>query len=599
MVTIEYVGAIKRNGKSGGRGPRWCYLGKDIPRRQFVSGILGEDKRIYFKDRLYKIVRRARRGYLDFVGNLGKDETDRLAWWAGKFSSKNPFHTDFFLLICYAHLARELLDESETTCNEGLVIVVEDPWLFVQLKRNLISRDVVWKGAPRISLYRFFCVARGCVRRFFLPVWFAVAKIMMRFYRDEKKPSAMTGRSGAVAFINPAEKRAFNGDGGYESHYLPGLHDLFLENNRDSFYLYLFPFPLSTAKNAGMNEDVLWPLIHDAGWLSILKRTFQAWHPARKGVSIDGHDFSLLFERERWVAFSDLGFNFHLIQHDALVHLMKRGWISSFVYLFENQSWEKMLCMAASRHGCKAIGYQHSSICTYYISQFIGEEEWKHAPLPYKLVTSGKHSARLYAEGGIPKEKIEIGGAWRYRHLVDGRAHHSAGGNKEPRSKSVMLVALPLDTSVGESLLMQLFDALRSSGAADAVEIVIKPHPGTVNADLAGIRSLASGYRLAFEPFVDLMESADVVLASTSTSGLEAFLSGKKVVTYMPENLIVPDPLLDVEDARIRKWFEGDRLDVDFLLRPADPGRTEDDVQENVSLYFSKVDREKWIELIS
>ena len=598
MITITFLDAINDIKPDSGNSAKWCYLGKDALKRDYVARILGIKNKCSLKSRLYDIAKSKRQHYLDLVSGLGKGQIDMLSWWAGKFSSKSPFQTDFFLLFCYGYLARALVTENKAHKSEKLIIIIEDPWLFTQLKRDASISDVLWKGDPSLFKYKFGYVVRGCIRRLTLPIWFLMARTLIRIYHGGTKPKAVSSSGDAVALINPAEKRVFGKDGRYEAPYMPGIHDFFTENSRRSFYLYIFPFPLSTAPSVGKNSDILWPLIYDAGWMSILKRTFQAWIPARKDAILDGHDLSLLFERERWIAFSNLGFNFHLIQFDALEHFMKRGWVSSFVYLFENLPWEKMLCTAASLNGKKAIGYQHSSICTYYVSQFIGQGEWKNAPLPHRLVTAGEHSARLYAEGGIPKDKIVIGGAWRYQHIFDA-PKECRDKPYDKAAKINILVSLPLNIFIVKSLLTQLSASLDNSVGRESMEIVIKPHPGALDVELAEIRRLASGYTISSGPFVDLMKKADAVVVSTSTSGLEAFLMGKRVITYIPENLIVPDPLLDIDDDRICKWFEGEVLDPSFFLPLSHAGAGEEDTQKIMSHYFSKVDRKRWLELVA
>lgn len=598
MVTITYIRAVKSNGQVGGDALKWCYLGKDANKRQQVACVLGEDRRMPLKDRLYKISSLHRQSYLDFISRLGRDEKGRLEWWAGKFSSKSPFHTDFFLLYCYHRIARELISKDDGKGWRSLIIVIEDPWLFDGLRQDVALSSATWKGRPRLLSRKLFYATRGCIRRLILPVWFMAAQIIMYFYHGGKRPDVAKSRCDNVALINPAEKRAFGKDSCYEAHYMPGLREFFTDNGRNSFYIYLFPFPFSTAKDVGNNKDVLWPLIFDAGWINVLRRTLQVWRPLCRHCMLDGVDVSLLLEREVWTTFSSLGFNFHLILYDAFCHFMKNARSAAFIYLFENQAWEKMLCAAASDNGCRAIGYQHSSICTYYISQFIGQDEREHIPLPYKLVTAGRYSAHLYAVGGIPEDKIAIGGAWRYQHMLDVQKEGPVGSGKgflRPR----VLVSLPLDIFLVRSLLTQLLNAMSSTGISDAVDMVIKPHPGTSDEHLAEIRKLASGNRLVFEPFIDLVQASDTVIVSTSTSGLEAFLLGKNVINYMPENFIAPDPLLDIEDARIHKWFEGDEFDTDLFLRPYvtdPPGESKDHI---ASYYFSKVNPELWLEVVS
>ena len=89
--------------------------------------------------------------------------------------------------------------------------------------------------------------------------------------------------------------------------------------------------------------------------------------------------------------------------------------------------------------------------------------------------------------------------------------------------------------------------------------------------------------------------NADVVISSASVSGLEAFLYGKKVVFYIPENFLAADPLLDIEDDKIYKWFEGEDIDVNFLDGSLPSGNN--DMIKND--YFSRVDFKTWLEEVN
>ena len=90
------------------------------------------------------------------------------------------------------------------------------------------------------------------------------------------------------------------------------------------------------------------------------------------------------------------------------------------------------------------------------------------------------------------------------------------------------------------------------------------------------------------------MNDVDMV----SIAQLEAFLKGKKAISYIPENLLAADPLMDVKDERIYLWYEGEDLDIDFLTRRGPPSSPQelDRIRRD---YFDEIDTERWIEAVA
>ena len=310
-------------------------------------------------------------------------------------------------------------------------------------------------------------------------------------------------------------------------------------------------------------------------------------------TNLAGHDVAFLLQREKWLEFSSAGFNVHLILTDTLNHFFKKRWCRSVIYVFENQPWEKMLCAAARKNNVKTIGYQHSCIAKFFLSQFIGKEESLFTPLPDKLITSGEYSVQLYKEGRMPEDKIVIGGAWRYPHVTNG-IKHIPPVKKDATSKVVVLVALTLDISVASSMLEHVLKIISKNCLGKKVEFWIKPHPGNTQYELDKLSRFLSKCHIVNEPFNILLKDVDIVISTTSASGLEAFLYGKKAVSYIPENIITADPLLDINDERVYKWYEGEDIDINFLknfLSVPDP-----DILNTIrKQYFSKINREVWL----
>lgn len=576
---------------------KWCYLGKDINKREKVTKILGQEGRFYLKDSLHNMASQLSQPYLDFVAELGKEQKKQLNWWASKFASKSHFQMDFFLLLCYKALTLELIQQKSPEII--LVIFIEDPWLFEDIKNNYKADYVQYIGKAKLLLIKIFFFIRGIIHRFFLIGWVFLARLLILYYHQGKKPEVLNRVKSAVMLINPAEKRAFR-ECRYIDNYMPGLPVFYKENGIEFFYLYLVNFPLSTAKLVSRNKEILWPLILDIKFSNVIKRVFEYWKPicnANISNRIIKHDTSVLLQRQKWIEFSSIGFNMHLVLFDALDYFFNKKWCSSVIYVFENQPWEKMLCMAALKKNIKISGYQHSSIWRLFLAQFIGKGEESFVPLPHKLITSGLHFAELYKKGNIPEHKIVVGGAWRYIHI----ANNDEPGilvKKRTNSKPIVLISICIDISIAQSMLKNIIQMVCENKLGNEMIFWLKTHPGHTKYELDKLNKLVSRYHIVNEPFDKLKEDVDIVIYSTSTIGLEAFFYGKKVVSYIPENLLAADPLSDIQDERIYKWYEGQDLDINFLRRDSSLNINFEDIGAMKKRYFGRINQATWLKVI-
>lgn len=568
-----------------GDSANWCYLGKDSCGIENITSALGEKNRFYLKSRLHKAADVLRKPYLDFVALLGRQQKDQLKWWASRFASRRPYNTDFFLLLCYKYLLSELVREK--SADKNFIIFVEDRWLYSDIKQEY-ELKAEFMGSPGLLFLKSYYSIRGIMNRSFLKAWLIAAGLMV------KKPDLVKKK---VALMNFAEPRAFV-NGKYTDNYMPGLAELYEKNDIHLFYIYPFPFPLSTAKWLKLNKDKVWPLIKNVKLLQAMKRLFYVWKPEAdtSSMSISGIAVGLLFKREEWLEFSSASFNMNLILFDAFNDFFSKHLCDSVVYVFENQSSEKMLCLAAAKNGIRTTGYQHSSIWKLFLSQFPGKDEASFMPLPDTLLTSGTYFAGLYLEEGMPVNKVRVGGAWKYLYLL--KEHEAKNGAKERNAyRKIVLIAMPRDRKTAVSMLKQIAGAYEAHSLGGHAEFWVKPHPDTPfeASDMPAGTSFKC--RIVSGQLCELLPGADIMISTASTASLEAFLYGKKVIVYIPENIVPLDPLLDMEDSRIFKWHEGEPLDVDFLTGPA-PAVNEADIKARSNDFFSDIKQEVWLDAV-
>ncbi len=601
MVTVFFAYdkkvMVSRIKTSGGAHFKWCYVGKDVGRRNAVALMLSNGDRLSFAKDFITIQESLRDEYLDFVARLGRIQTDRLRWWASRFASKSPFQTDLFLLLCCKALVAKLI-KTFKNIDQNLFIIIEDAWLFSDLKEIYEKRGgISFVGKEDVWLKKISLLLKGVAHRIFLIGWFIIAWTLILYYHGGRRPGVLNGDGKTVGIINPSEERTFK-KGKYVDNFKPGLYEFYEKSGIRAFYIYPFLFPLSTAKHVGRNSDRVWPLILNINLFSILRRVFAVWRPKRdsdKDYFVCEYSVKRLVEREFFVEFASAGFNARLVLFDAINHFFKMGWCHSIVYVFENQPWEKMLCIACSDNGVKSIGYQHSSIWRLYLSQFAGKGEADIMPLPDKILTAGDRFAQLYKEGGIPKERVMVGGAWRYRHCQEETGNIITAIGKEARLP-IILITLPIDIFIARSMLENIVKVNEKMNLVSHATLWIKPHPGYTKSDTSVVQSPSAAFPIMDKPFSELLSEVDIVVSAASTAGLEAFQCGKRVIAYIPENLLAADPLLDICDKSVIKWYEGEDIDLDFIRKEnsSKADRIRCSYQKE---FFGKVDEEIWLSL--
>ena len=143
---------------------RWLYVGKDSAQRRRVEAVLGRAQRWDADDALHQVSDRLRLPFVEFVGKIGAQQRDAVAWWSSRFSWKMWTASDLFLLVCYLAVAQEAIHEANAQ-RIPLLIIVEDPWLLRQLKDNAASDSSVWAASASLRGEKVRLMTLGVVKR--------------------------------------------------------------------------------------------------------------------------------------------------------------------------------------------------------------------------------------------------------------------------------------------------------------------------------------------------------------------------------------------------------------------------------------------------
>ena len=530
-VVITSIAGLKRASRRSGSYDHWLYLGKNVEQRNRVESLLGTENRWRLGEKLHQVASELRQPFLDFVSEIGQNQTDQIGWWSSTFSWKVWGASDFFLLVCYLGLARAVTQKA-TASGTRLLVIVEDPWLLRQLKE---SGTVCYDNAGSLWRQKMLLAAQGLAKRV---VW--LTRVLRHYGRQRR---VWAGRStkapleASVAMYSYPMSRCLRENDGWADPFLPGL-DQFLQKLGYNVIRFSPPERSGFEDEIAQRHEYFQPLILFATVGVVLRSLTAFWRPRwPKPLDVDGIQVGRLVERECWLEQSRSSSCIYRLFYECLRRMIRAGEWRLIVYPYENQPWEKMIALCARERGIRTVGVQHSAISVYYMSYFLGTDEARHMPLPDLILTSGPYPHKLLMEGGNPPEQLKMCGSIRYNHLTNqGEQQPSASFDSPPRSE--ILVALPIDIYTARHLLSAIRWAFPSGGSEKGLSFHIKAHPMCPVSDSdVGFPSVDAPTNIS-----EAFQNCGLVIFVGSTVGPEAVALGHTVLRYRPELLLDVDP---------------------------------------------------------
>jgi len=589
--------------------PHWCYFGTDTAKLRMTARAFASCPRVSFAEELNSIAYELKQPFLDWVGEIGARQDDQLNWWASKLASKSTLQTDFFLLVCYHVLFRSWVAAANGF--DTRVVVVEDPWLRYLLERDFAAAPQV--GVPGDAVVDVIADASYWLARVPLSMLYVITIYIWRMLfawlilpKPRESETGLICERSEILLFTWIEPSCFTSPGKLADAYMGRLEDL-LTKHGETIRRFT-PIAIKTEYLRGLKSVAQGLLVtpHYLRLSDILSAaTSFFWvNGLKKARSLKGCDYLPLFYREVLREWGHPGFMGYQLTYRAIRQLAREygHCVKCVIYPFENQPWEKMLCLAFRKEApaARLIGYQHATVSPLELCYFLGQNESKFVPLPDVIATNSEMSLTLLRLGGLPEERLVNGGAFRYEYLFTFQRRRSSQV-RTGYGRSQILVALPITRMHAQPLLRDLLDLFGSTGSsASQVEFVIKCHPDLPLAMLMDkSEGLPQGFTVTETPLRDLFDMVDGFLyAAPTSSWCEAYVAGLPVLKYRSDSLDIDwADALNLETLPICSR-ESLKQRIEDLLRdsPAVPAGSRTGLVERI---FSPVNESVWLKLVA
>lgn len=490
-----------------------------------------------------------RKEYVDFIGGLNRDYHS-LHWWATSLSYKGTFVSNLSNDIYNYYCIVSLIKKQE----HDYIVVSRNPVLNNSIKKYCIENNIECRLLDSGKPISRFTHVRRC---FMSDIYFLyngwTNKMLTFLYLSRRIKGLLKNKEPYYVIKSWIDKRSFPDKEGYKDLYFGDLPGYLKQKRRN---LLILSGALNGYRNfigqiKRVKEFLIVPQEYFAGYLDYLKviaLNFFNRPKVKTPINFCGLDVTALVKNSLERDYENNEINKNLIYYYYLKEFLKKIKIHTFLFPFENQSWEKMSILAIKRYSLstKTIGYAHSSFRPYLLNYLNSEKEKNITPLPDKIVTVGKEPKDILDKVGNYKDGVELseGCALRYGSIFKrDRIKFSKTGN--------ILAALSMDFNYSSKLLRFLHDALAGN---DACKVIIREHPftpiGTI-LERCGLKLNDNFIVSKNAEYEEDLRNSILVLYTNTTLSMEALMLGIPVAHVDIKEPLSLDPLFRLNSL---KW---------------------------------------------
>jgi hypothetical protein len=224
-----------------------------------------------------------------------------------------------------------------------------------------------------------------------------------------------------------------------------------------------------------------------------------------------------------------------------------------FLYVYENQAWEKSYILELKNKNTKIIGYQSSGFSYRFLNYFPSSTGNNLSLFPDRILTVGDQYTKVLKELGHYDTIIETFAALRFNYP----SHNSEYIIKESSSQMHMriLYAFSVHSYQYDKILAELIDVFGNSD----IEVHLKYHP-LYNNKKYSTMTPSNINRVYHIDMNSLRDEYDIVLFNDNSFGIESLLMGVKSYEYQFGEQYPEDRLLNFKSYNYK-------VDRDGLIR--------------------------------
>ena len=569
----------------------WAYLGEDVTNALAVEEWVGaRGKRIDISERLQETANSLRQPYIDYIGRLSVKYNSML-WWAGSLSEKEHYISKTFLCSCYTKVALLLLESHK---QDNLILFVENRALRLILVKNIL--EIFGDGVMHLEL-KYSHMLESLTDRMEFVIkhgWFAINNIYRTLLTKHLYHLNQTESKNNLVLIHAwVDQRSFTINNEFQDAYFGMLGKYMTEKGRNvaivPYILHTVSYAKTIKKLMNCKEHFIIPsaYLKISDIIAVLRKTLKK--PKRKSCPLfENMQISDIIHLDRINDWKDAR-----LASNLLLYYVVKNWnnqilsIERFIYPHENQTWEKIYCIAFREFfpETNVLGYQHSTVSKMYLFYSVSKNEREIIPFPDVIITNGKYFKDILVDSGYESEKLVIGGAIRYEYITDMIKQPIQSKNHDDSEKRVkILVAASIDKNESCELLQKVLGAF---GNHNIYDIILKFHPLMPYQKIANelhITALPEHFVISTESINILLNESDILLYKTTSTCVEALATGVYPI-HIKSSYVIDSDILDgvsgeihtsvkTEDELLSSVKELSKMDSDELLKRRIAGKS-------------------------
>lgn len=208
----------------------------------------------------------------------------------------------------------------------------------------------------------------------------------------------------------------------------------------------------------------------------------------------------------------------------------------AFIYIFENQSWEKVVCSILNKNNIYTIGYQSSGFSPVFLNFFPTLKDSEIMPTPNIILTVGDNFTKYLKENGNYKIPLKTFAALRFDYMAKMGKYIVEKPNLKIHKKIIYAFSVHIDQY--KSIIEDLKEVFKNQEIA----VHLKIHPLYKIHELEKKIKLPTNFKFITNIDSDLLkDSYDFILFNDNSFGIEALLQGVKSYQYDKHGLFLDD----------------------------------------------------------